>query len=303
MGKIRPPGFFAFITGAAQFLACATAFLIYGFWKKKTYPQTLLFAAGLSIAISAVVSTSRLALGGIGTIFVMIGVILLYDRRGINNAVGILIPIGLILVVATNLDVFHEGREVFDARFEEAGEKGIGVIGTASNWTTRAFGDFYGGYLAIERAPFLGAGLGVGTNVGARVLSGQYGFLLAEGEWARVILELGPLFGIAYLSIRVIICVMVFRGTAAAARAGNSLPMLLFGSCALLLLTGQFSQSTTLGIAVFCSGLCLAAANVEAGMATPPDGASPASGLARKPPGRSPYAEMLHNAKPQLPES
>ena len=302
MGKIRPPGFFAFITGAAQFLACATAFLIYGFWRKKTYHRLLLFAAGLSIVIAAAVSTSRLTLGGIGTVFVMIGVILLYDRRGISNALGILIPIGLILVIATNLDVFHEGREVFDARFAEAGEKGIGVIGTASNWTARAFGDFYGGYLAMEKAPFLGAGLGVGTNVGARVLSGQYGFLLAEGEWARVILELGPLLGAAYLALRVILCVMLFRVAVAAARVGNSLPMLLFGSCALLLLTGQFSQSTTLGFAVLGSGLCLAAANLDEGMATPLDGATSSSSIVRNPRGRSRYAEMLHHDISQTPE-
>ncbi len=303
MGKIRPPGFFAFITGAAQFLACATVFLIYGFWRKKTYHRLLLFAAGLSIVVSAAVSTSRLTLGAIGTVFVMIGVILLYDRRGFSNALGILIPIGLILVVATNLDVFHEGREVFDARFEEAGDKGIGVVQTASNWTARAFGDFYGGFLAMEKAPILGAGLGVGTNVGARVLSGQYGFLLAEGEWARVILELGPVLGMAYLAIRVILCIMIFRTAVAAARVGNPLPMLLFGSCAMLLTIGQFSQSATLGFAVLGSGLCLAAANLEEGAATSRDGAARTRALPRKPRGRSRYAEMLHNAKPENPES
>ena len=296
LGKIRPPGFFAFITGAAQFLACATAFLIFGFWTKKTYHRLLLFAAGLSIVIGAAVSTSRLTLGAIGTVFVMIGVIIFYDRRGFNNALGILIPIGLILVIATNLDVFHEGREVFDVRFEEAGDKGAGVIGTATNWTARAFGDIHGGFLAMEKAPIFGAGIGVGTNVGARVLSGQYGFLLAEGEWARVILELGPLFGIIYLGVRLVICVILFRAAVAAARAGNSLPMLLFGSCAMLLMTGQFSQSTTLGFAVLGSGLCLAAGNVEPGTTSSPD---ETDSLVKKPRGRSRYAEMLHDTTPR----
>lgn len=263
MGKIRPPGFFTFITGAAQFLAFATVFIIYGLWKKHTYFWAILVAAGLSITVSAVVSTSRLALGAVGTVFVMVGVVVLYDRKSISRLLGILIPIGLILVVATNLDIFHEGRQVFEIRLQETGDKGGGMLGTATNWTTRAFGDLSGGIIAIQEAPFFGAGLGVGTNVGARVLSGQFGYLLAEGEWARVVLELGPLLAIPYLIIRILICAALFRTSAQSARDGNALPMLIFGSCALLLVVGQFSQTSTLGFAVLQAGLCFAAQNMQ----------------------------------------
>lgn len=259
MGKIRPPGFFTFITGAAQFLSFATVFLIFGFWKSRTYSSSLLIIAGIAIAVSAVVSTSRLALGGIGTVFVMIGVVIMYDRRSLSKLLGLLVPIGFILVVATNLDIFNEGRQVFEMRLQEAGDKGAGVVGTASNWTARAFGDIYGGILAAQSAPMFGAGLGVGTNVGARVLSGQYGFLLAEGEWARVVLELGPLLALPYMAIRIAICVKLFNASAISARAGNALPMLILGSCGMLIVTGQFSQASTLGFAVLQSGLCLAA--------------------------------------------
>lgn len=262
MGKVRPPGFFTFITGAAQFLALTTAFIIYGFWKKRTYSWPLLIGAGVSLVVAAVVSTSRLALGGIGTVLVMVGVVVLYDRKGLTKVLGMLVPIGLILVVATNLDVFQEGREVFEVRLEEAGDKGAGVVGTATNWTARAFGDLYAGFAAIENAPLFGAGLGVGTNVGARILSGQYGFLLAEGEWARVVLELGPILAIPYLLLRVCIAFKLFNISAQSAREGNALPLLLFGGCALLMVIGQFSQVTTLGFAVLQAGLCLASANV-----------------------------------------
>ena len=206
LGRIRPPGFFTFITGASQFLALATSFLILGLWKKGIYSRYLIFGAGIAIAISAVVSTSRLALGGIGIVFVMVGVIVAYDRKSMNNVIGMLVPIGLVLVVVTNLDIFHEGRQVFEARLQEAGDTGIGLVGTASNWTARAFGDLYAGILAIQDAPVLGAGLGVGTNVGARLLSGSFGFLLAEGEWARVVLEVGPILAVPYLLIRILIC-------------------------------------------------------------------------------------------------
>ena len=108
LGKIRPPGFFTFITGASQFLALATAFLILGLWKKGIYSRLLIIGTGIAIAIAAVVSTSRLTLGGIGMVFVMIGIIVAYDRKSMNNVLGMLVPIGLVLVVATNLDIFHD---------------------------------------------------------------------------------------------------------------------------------------------------------------------------------------------------
>lgn len=261
LGKIRPPGFFTFITGAAQFLQLATAFLIFGLWRRGLYSHLLLMSAGMAVAISAVVSTSRLALGGIGTVLVMVGVVIAYDRKSITKLFGVLVPIGVVLVVATNLDIFHEGRQVFEARLKDAGDSGAGLAGTASNWTARVFGDFSGGLMAVPNAPVLGAGLGVGTNVGARKLSGMYGFLLAEGEWARVVLEIGPFLGVPYLIIRVMLCGMMFSRSARAARVGNALPMLLFGSSALLILCGQFSQVSTLGFAVMGAGMCLASVN------------------------------------------
>jgi hypothetical protein len=293
LGKIRPPGLFTFITGAAQFLALASAFLIFGLWKKGVYPQVLLLVAGFAITISTVVSSSRLALGGIGMVFLMVGVVVFYNPKSANNILRLLIPIGLILVVATNLDIFKEGREVFEARLDEAGDLGKGVSGTATNWTTRVFGDFTGAILACKTAPLIGSGLGVGTNVGARVLSGQLGFLLAEGEWARVVLEIGPFLAFPYLAIRCLLCGYLLFAAVSSARAGNALPMLLFGACALLLMTGQFSQTNTLGFAVLGSGLCLASTNV------PVEGTAenllieavlPKRGRR----GRSPYAAALH---------
>lgn len=60
-------------------------------------------------------------------------------------------------------------------------------------------------------------------------------------------------------------CLELYNAAAASAKHGNGLPMLLFGSCALLITSGQFSQTTTLGFAAFGAGLCLAAANIDSG--------------------------------------
>lgn len=300
LGKIRPPGFFSFITGAAQFLGLATAFLLFGWIRKGTYSRYLLLLAGGAIALSAGISTSRLTLGSIGLVFVMLGLIVLLDRKSVGGIMQMLVPIGIILLVVTNLDVFKEGGQVFEARFEEAGDADVNIIGKASNWTERVFGDFLGGFKAIEHAPILGAGLGVGTNVGARVLSGEYGFLLAEGEWARCVLELGPMFGLIYLFTRLAITISVFLAAVHSAREGNALPLLLFGACGQLMLAGQFGQPTTLGFAVLGSGLCLACRNVppavEVDVRAEEEEAVQAS--ARKIRGRSTFAESLHDGSP-----
>ena len=296
LDKIRPPGFFTFITGASQFISLASAFVVYGLLRKGTYKTPLLLLAGFAVALSAAVSSSRLVIGGIGLVFVMLSVIVALNRESMRNVLGMLIPIGLVLVVATNLDIFHEGRAVFEDRLIEAGDIGSGVIGTAGNWTQRVFGDFYGGFAALHEAPLLGRGLGVGTNVGASHLTGQLGFLVAEGEWARVILELGPILGGAYLAIRVAMAYTLFQSGKMSVKEGNFLPILLFGSAVMLLLNGQFGQSTTAGFAVVCGGLCLASTNVSR-VGGHPTGKELAAinGWKAKPKGRSIYAQMLHN--------
>ena len=114
----------------------------------------------------------------------------------------------------------------------------------------------------IERTPTFGYGIGVGTNVGARLLSGRTGFLLAEDEWGRVIMELGPLLGVAFIAFR--ICLTVFLGSIAfrAMRRDNDLlPMLIYSAAAWIIMMNQWGQATQLGFAVAGGGLLLASVN------------------------------------------
>ena len=260
MGKVRPPGYFSFITGAAQFLALATAFIIYGLFKMGIYPRLVIYMSGVALVISTAVSTSRLALGSIGLVMMMIGIVYYLNHNLVSRRIfSLIVSAGLIMLVATNMDIYEEGRIVFQARLERTGDAQVGMVGKATNWTERVFSDFTSGFRAMTIAPLFGHGLGMGTNVGAKLLTDELGFLLAEGEWARVFLEIGPVLGLFYILLRISICVYLFKIAALSARSGNFLPMLLFGSCFLLIITGQFGQATTLGFAVFIAGLTLAA--------------------------------------------
>ena len=261
-GRIRPPGYFSFITGAAQFLALASSITLFGMLRKGVYSMPLLVGSGLAIFISASVSSSRLTLGSIGLVFIMLGVAYLFNKRLPKRIIRLIIPIGIILLVATNLDIYSEGKIAFESRLTETGDFEASWGERATTWIQRIFGDFTSSLTASRDAPFFGHGLGMGTNVGARLVSGRVYFQLAEDEWSRIVLENGVLLGYAYLFLRMAIVFQLFGYATRAARRDMFFPLLLFGCCFLLILTGQVGQSTTMGFLALGGGLTLAAARM-----------------------------------------
>jgi len=258
-GHIRPPGFFTFITGPMVFFPLATAFFLNAVnWKEQDWWRLpLLVVSGLAIAIALPVSISRGAM--ISSLFVL-GVYLLgLFKIGILNIsflrFGVL---GLLLVVALSfLPIFEEARVAFMDRWDTAAAEVQGdAVGSLVSRVTAAFSQPID---TIERTPTFGYGVGVGTNVGARLLAGRQGFLLAEDEWGRVIMELGPVLGISFIAFR--FCLVVYLGLVAfrALRHDNDLlPLLIFSAAAWVILMNQWGQATQLGFAVVGGGLLLA---------------------------------------------
>ncbi|HEX8898125.1 MAG TPA: hypothetical protein VF751_05465, partial [Chthoniobacterales bacterium] len=119
-------------------------------------------------------------------------------------------------------------------------------------------------------------------------------FLLTEGEWGRVVLESGPILGVAYLLWRTLLTFNLGVFSYRQLKRGEMLPLLLYASGFLGLLNGQFGQPTNLGFAVFICGLCLAAGNIvtPSDPEPPPDQGPVRRRIAR----RSRYAEQLHGA-------
>ena len=190
--------------------------------------------------------------------------------------------------------VFKEGFNVLSTRFVDVAESTDHSI--TVGLLARVIDGFTEGVFALGRAPFLGYGLGIGTNAGAKFLTGRSIFLLAESEWTRIFLESGPVLGLAYVIWR---CAAAFRIGVLCVRSvrlDNLLPLLLFSACFMQLLSGQFGQPTILGFAVFTTGLALAARTKEEdsipGKGDEVGAEMPRHVLAR----RSPYAERLHDA-------
>ena len=259
-GKIRAPGTFTYALGPALFYAFTTAFLLIGQFRTRAFPKPLILVAAVGTCVALAISISRLALAQVA-IVVLIGfiAILLTRPTALVGYFRFAIFVAATLVIAMQLPVFSEGTRVFSTRFEQASDTEGGTEGFFERLTW----DFKQAYVSMTDAEPTGAGLGTGSNVGAALLFGRRGFLLAENEWPRVIRELGPFMGGMVLLMRVGLVIWLGVKALGMARKGVMLPILLFGACAPSIFNGVWSQPTALGFAVIGGGLCLASMKVK----------------------------------------
>ena len=253
-GKIRPPGPFSFVTGMVAYSSLLTAFLIDHYLRGRIHGRLLVISAAVSVALCLGLSGSRSSIAAVAV--VGLAAVFAALRRG---SLGKLIfgPFLLGAVAYFGLSLWSEfrlGLEVNAYRFGTGGVKD-GLI-------LRYLGDLLAPFGQAAEAPLFGHGLGLGTNAGSALRTGKAEFLLAEGEWARVILESGPLLGFAFIALRLGIVIHLALASLRQLRTGNTLPLLIFGACSLGLMNGQFGPPTSLGFAVFGGGLCLAACRV-----------------------------------------
>ena len=295
-GKVRPPATFSFISGAIFYLSTGTAFLLHALLARLQYKNWLLLAGGLSLIVGVAVSGSRGAVLSVGLVVAALGVILVVKPSAMTTLGRNLFLAAILLWAASHLPVFREGIGVISERFTMTAEEEEKSI--AGGLALRVLEGFTEGFQLMTRAPIGGYGLGIGTNGGAKFLTGRVMFLLTEGEWGRIVLESGPILGGAFLAWRSILTISLGFFSLRQLRAGNLLPVFLYCAGALALLNGQFGQPTNVGFAVLVCGLCLAAGNTRPETEVMPVQSPAPRRIAR----RSAYAEQLHGAAAAPPQ-
>jgi hypothetical protein len=262
LGRIRPPGFFSFITGPQAFFPLAAAFFFNQASGNRRLWWPVLITCGLAILVSLPISISRTAM--LATGIVAIAFVLSMPRAGLGFGpyLRAALTLGVVLIGVSFLPIFSEGRNVFLARWETA------AAGSDGDAWASIFGRILGGFTQpfhwASVAPFFGSGIGVGSNVGARLLSGHVGFLLAEDEWGKIFLELGPLLGGAFIAFRVILTLHLgWKALGALFENRDNLPLLIFSACAIPIALNQWAPPTLLGFAVVGGGLLLASLNED----------------------------------------
>ena len=261
--RIRTTGTFTSPGGQSQFIGTAFAFLLGMMLLPKPRPNPLF------LAISAAGLLTCVALSGSRGAVLTCGVVLLFalglalvGKGGAFRAKAFALPIALAAVAVVLYPiVFPEGFETFMGRWTgaAAAESQVGGVGGRAVLGLLDFMRFIGDVGS------LGYGLGYGGNaaiiLGAEVDGVKVGYLV-EADFSRHMVDLGPVFGVCYILLRLALigwlAKLVLNSTR---RSPDPLPMMMFSFAGLALLSGQI---TGLGTATaYCwlfVGLCIASA-------------------------------------------
>jgi hypothetical protein len=258
----RPPGTFSFTNGTTLFFAWLAPFVFYYLFNHKRLNIWLLVCATGALLISIPFSISRGLFFQVSLTLVFAVIASLRKPENFNKILVGLIGGLIALVVLSQTRFFTTATGAFTDRFTNANaaEGGLvkGVIGD------RFLGGLIGALENSSKQPFLGLGTGMGTNVGSQLLTGERTFLIDEGEWGRLIGELGPLMGIIAILLRVGFVIKLGLGCYRRLIVGDLLPWLLLSFGFVPLIQGQWAQPTSLGFSVMIGGLVLASLrNVE----------------------------------------
>jgi hypothetical protein len=258
-GYFRPPGTFSFTNGLVAFFGLAASFVFYFWLQPKYINKILLIASTIALLIAIPTSISR-------TLFFEVVLSLLFflfvktsSPGFLKNMMQVVFGFFLLIIVAVNTNSFNTQIETFSSRFTSANENEGGLEGV---FIDRFLGGMVGAFIDIDDShAILGQGIGMGTNVGAQLLSGNTTFLIAEVEWARIIGESGILLGLFIILIRISMTAAISLQCFKFLKKGDALPWMLLSFGFINLLQAQWAQPTSLGFYVLIGGLIYASLN------------------------------------------
>ena len=266
MGYMRPPGTFSFTSGYVSFQAVVGCYLLYYLLMNNTLPKeyqfhkiVLIILAGCYLlSIPTSISRTHFFQSGVFLIFLFIAAM----RK--NKLKSKFLKFAIIAVVA-GIILYLSGIggtsvEAFTARFESANEVEGGVEGVIGD---RYVGGLLGSLINFQ-IPFFGYGIGLGTNVGAKIMEGNmysFGFN-GENEWSRIIGECGMLMGLIIIGIRLFFSLDIWkRAYNLLVKKYDLLPWMLSAGMMITIPQGQWAIPTNLGFCILFGGLTLAAIN------------------------------------------
>ena len=263
MGFFRPPGTFSFTNGTHMFFGLAACFICYYWLDSQRINRLILTAAtvGLLSAIPFSISRSLLLFAAVAGLFMVIGLL----RKPKNLGRVLLLGVGacVALLALSQVSVLQTPIEAFMSRFTAASEFEGGLRGSLGD---RYLGGLLGALVDSSQQPFFGYGIGIGTNAGSALLTGDRSFLISEGEWGRLIGEMGPWLGIGIIFIRLALCVKLATASYQRLLRDDLLPWILLGNALLVIPQAQWAQPTVLGFSTLVAGLLIAALRPDAAL-------------------------------------
>ena len=255
LGYFRPPGTFSFTNGNTFFYQLLACFILMFWLIPKYINKLLLVLATICLVIAIPISISRTLLFSVIIALVFYFSALYFRPQFLKKISLFLASLMIIGVIVSNLEFLDTATEAFTSRFENASESEGGLEGTLVD---RYLGGFISAITNSQNIPFFGYGMGMGTNAGSQLLTGDRTFLIAEEEWARTIGEMGLILGLGVILIRVFLSTSFGFKSFKALKKQNAVPWMLLSFVLLIVPQGQWAQPTALGFAVFVTGLMIA---------------------------------------------
>ncbi|UFH53119.1 hypothetical protein [Spirosoma sp. KNUC1025] len=255
LGYYRPPGTFSFTNGTTLFYGFASSFVVYFWLYPKGLNRIILIGATAGLLAAIPLSISR-------GLFFQVALALVFAVATVFNDpkyLGQILVSSIIILIAFTLlsytSFFQTATKAFFTRFDVANKNEGGVEGVLID---RYLGGLVGSLKSSAQQPFFGYGIGTGTNVGSVFLAGKEGLSLGEGEWGRLIGELGPLLGLIIVFMRLKLSASIVMASIRRLKAGDLLPWMLLSFGLLIVPQGGWAQPTSLGFSIITGGVMLA---------------------------------------------
>jgi hypothetical protein len=255
LGYFRPPGTFSFINGLALYYGLSSAFLFYFMLNPKYISKYILIVGIVSTLLSIPFSISR-------TVFFQDILCFSFFIFPILKRPTLLKRISIIFLLSILLILIFKDRPIittpinaFTSRFESASISEGGLKGTLID---RVFVTLWDALLNSPDVKTFGVGLGANSNVGVNILDKSKDIALYDYEWYRMIYEIGPILGILFIFIRIVILAKIIKIAIMSYRNHQFLPWMLLSFGFLLILQGQIAQPTSLGFITLIIGLLIA---------------------------------------------
>ncbi|HEY1007822.1 MAG TPA: hypothetical protein VGD92_11600 [Sphingobacteriaceae bacterium] len=256
MGYFRPPGTFSFTNGTSLFFGFVACYICYFWLSSARVNKLLLIGSTVSLIMAIPLSISR-------GLFLSVGVSLIFALMAISRKpkylgkmILAILGTGISVLLLNHIDLFRTATTVLASRFEVGNQLEGGMEGVLLD---RYLGGLIGALNHSSDQPFFGYGMGMGTNVGSMLLTGRTIFLISEGEWGRIIGELGPIMGISVVLIRLSLSAKLLAASYQRLAKGDLLPWMLLSFGLLTVPQGGWAQPTSLGFCTVIAGLILAA--------------------------------------------
>jgi len=267
-GRVRPAGTFTSVMGMTQLTVSTLALLL---WcattseKKKPCPRWLLLVGYAAIAVA-------LGVGGSRTSFIQAALVVAAAlglgllRAAKTGRVAVMaIPLVLVALFLTLFPtLFPEGYRTFMERWSDAAAMEAGNF--QYGWVGRALYGFHDFWRLLGQMPILGYGVGMAGNGAVNLgvmINGESVLKLAEEDWSRHVIELGPLLALLFIAYRVSFALWLgLRAIRASSQSGEMLAILLWAYVAVALTEGQLTgHGLVNGFGWIYVGMCMAAAS------------------------------------------